>query len=328
MNRINVGIELSDDAVKIVEYKKAKLKKYINEDLPLDIVKDGIVKAPEALSEFLVGLKNKYKLKKKLALVVPDKELSIRRLSIPAMTDEQIRMNIPYEFRDFISGEKNEYIYDYITVEIIENEEGVVKSMDILAVAIAKEIINKYKSIFKKAGFKLKYAIPYSVAIGNFAKFITEDNTEDFVVINLGYIKSKIGIYHKGLFDMSRDIDIGFKHFAEAVADIMSVDIHMAKLYLKDNKDNIQENQYILEIYNEIAVSALRSINYYMYQSGESTISNVFITGEGNYIKPLMNILKNELPFDIKNADECINDDVMKKIFIEAPAAFGILHNI
>lgn len=328
MNRIHTGIEINDNAVKIIESKNAKLKKYIYEDLPANIIENGAVKTPEALSDFLLELKRKYKLKRNLALVIPDDELSIRRITIPAMTDEQIRINIPYEFRDFITGDKNEYIYDYITAELIKNENDDVEAMDILAVAVSKEIMDKYKTIFKNARFNLKYAIPYSLAMGNFVRSISEEDTEDFIIINLGYMKSKIRIYHKNIFDMSRDIDIGFKDLIKVVSDMMSIDIHMAKVYLENNKDNIQEDKYIRELYSELALSALRVINYYTYQNRDIEINKILITGEGDYIKPLMNLLKNELPFEIISADKYADDSDMKKIFIEAPAAYGILQNI
>lgn len=45
---------------------------------------------------------------------------SSARLTVPYMSPEQLRVNLPYEFHDFIQGDKDQYFYDYAVVSVIQ----------------------------------------------------------------------------------------------------------------------------------------------------------------------------------------------------------------
>ena len=47
------------------------------------------------------------------ALVLPSTEVFTRELVMPAMTEQQLLYNLPYEFRDYLTEEKNKYFFDY-----------------------------------------------------------------------------------------------------------------------------------------------------------------------------------------------------------------------
>ena len=47
------------------------------------------------------------------AVVLPSTEVFTRELTMPAMTEQQLRYNLPYEFRDFLTDEKSKYYFDY-----------------------------------------------------------------------------------------------------------------------------------------------------------------------------------------------------------------------
>ena len=118
-----LGIEFGSSRLKIAEVKGDKVVRFVKEDMPERIIQNGEIIAWDALQEFLgeVFKKNKFT-SKNVALVVPDTMTYTRRLSVPLMTEKQLKVNLPYEFHDFIAEGKENYIYDFAVVNVLQDE--------------------------------------------------------------------------------------------------------------------------------------------------------------------------------------------------------------
>ena len=74
-------------------------------------------------------------------------------------------MNLPYEFHDFVQGDKDQYFYDYAVVAVGEGRKGEdgkeePPTLDLLAAATRKETIAAYRRMLRLAGMKLVRAVP------------------------------------------------------------------------------------------------------------------------------------------------------------------------
>ena len=54
---------------------------------------------------------------------------------MPLMTEEQLRLNLPYEFHDYIGGEMDKYVFDYA---MIQTKEG---TMDLLWCGVHEDAV-------------------------------------------------------------------------------------------------------------------------------------------------------------------------------------------
>lgn len=105
-----VGIDIGGSSVKLAYFAGSTLKKAAMAPLPDNMVADGRILSMDAMADFLrqaardngIPLTN-------AAVVLPSTEVFTRELTMPAMTEQQLRYNLPYEFRDFLTDEKSKY---------------------------------------------------------------------------------------------------------------------------------------------------------------------------------------------------------------------------
>ena len=48
----------------------------------------------------------------------------MRRFEMPLMTEEQLRLNLPYEFHDYIGDEMDKYVFDYAMIQTKREDDG------------------------------------------------------------------------------------------------------------------------------------------------------------------------------------------------------------
>jgi type IV pilus assembly protein PilM len=324
-----LGIEFGSSRIKIAEVKGDKLVKFIKEDMPENIVINGEIVAWDALIEFLKPLlkDNKFSTNR-VALVVPDTLTYTRRLSMPIMTAQQLKVNLPYEFHDFIADDKDNYIYDYAIVGIEQDEEGNDVGMDVLAVAVSKELMSNYQALFQSLKLKLTMAAPQCLAFGSLIQHLhPEMSDKDFAVLDLGFSASRINIFSNGVFDTNRTIDIGCEDLAKRVADLLGCDEHIAALHLVQNTNNVMDSESIRDACGDIAVDVMRAMNYYTYEKRDNTLENIYVCGGGAMIPQLIEELRDSVPLNIVQLSDLASEDVDQDALTNGPAAIGICWN-
>ena len=45
--------------------------------------------------------------------MLPNDAVFVKNVEMPLMTVEQLEYNLPFEFKDYITGELREYVFDY-----------------------------------------------------------------------------------------------------------------------------------------------------------------------------------------------------------------------
>ena len=115
-----VGFDIGESSVKLVYFAGADLKKAVTAELPDNMVSGSRILSMDAMADFLrqTAKSNGIPLTH-AALVLPSTEVFTRELVMPAMTEQQLLYNLPYEFRDYLTEEKNKYFFDYSMREVL-----------------------------------------------------------------------------------------------------------------------------------------------------------------------------------------------------------------
>ena len=131
-----VGFDIGESSVKLVYFAGADLKKAVTAELPDNMVSGSRILSMDAMADFLrqMAKSNGIPLTH-AALVLPSTEVFTRELVMPAMTEQQLLYNLPYEFRDYLTEEKNKYFFDYSMREVLRDESGQPTEMNLLACA-------------------------------------------------------------------------------------------------------------------------------------------------------------------------------------------------
>ena len=242
-----VGFDIGESSVKLVYFAGADLKKAVTAELPDNMVSGSRILSMDAMADFLrqTAKSNGIPLTH-AALVLPSTEVFTRELVMPAMTEQQLLYNLPYEFRDYLTEEKNKYFFDYSMREVLRDESGQPTEMDLLACATLKGTVESYRTMLRRAGFRLRVLTPsecaYSAVLQAYYRR-TQQEGHDLCVVNLGHSATFLYIYRGGHFASRREIEVGMSDLEHLVADQCSVDVHVAHEYVRQNYNHVLESE-------------------------------------------------------------------------------------
>ena len=297
-----LGIEIGNKTVKVVEIKGNTLKNFAVVDLPDNIVVNNELIAFEAMGDLLKDIVREHRMStRRAALVLPDSAVYLRRMVLPAMNEKQLAVNMPYEFKDVLSEEKDKYIYDYSMIGYRKDEEGKVTEMELLGAVANRALIERYEGMFKRAGLKLVKAGPRETALSCLVNILNEDSEKkDFAILDIGYKSTKVEIFKEGVYEVTRTIDSGAEDIVNVVSEVFDVDPHVASTFLETNKDNVQENEKCVDIYSSIATEVMRVMNYYSFENRDSTLDTLYYCGGGSYIPRFIAEIKDMVSLELE----------------------------
>ena len=115
----------SDDEIKdllpLVGYGNVGLNG-VSVRLPENMMDDGEIVMPNSFSDFLKHEMKVRKIKgRECALVLPARQVICRFVTMPQMTQDQLELNLPYEFNEFVQNDPETFFFDYA---MCEPEEG------------------------------------------------------------------------------------------------------------------------------------------------------------------------------------------------------------
>lgn len=162
-----VGFEIGDHSVKLAYFAGNELKKAVCAELPDAMVSHGRILSMDAMADFLRDTARANGIPRAGAAVsLSLADAYTRDVTMPAMTEQQLSYNLPFEFHDFLTEEKSKYFFDYSVREVRRDPDGYPLEMDLFACAMLKERVEAYRAMFRRAGFKLKVLTPLECAYG------------------------------------------------------------------------------------------------------------------------------------------------------------------
>ena len=297
------GFDIGSQDVHIAVRDGNHLTQFVSEQLPDGIVRDGQILSFETMSDFLKEVRKKNKIHvRDAALVLPAQVCYSRRLTTAYMSHEQLQFNLPYEFRDFLASDKEDYFYDYAVVDTIKNEEGQPTELDLMAAAVRKDLIQDYIAMFHRAGFKLKIAVPGELAYINLIRQGAADHGH--CILDLGHTAIRLYMFAGDRFENIRVIDFGCAALDQAIAEHYNVDVHIANSYRLSNYENVNSLEECRNIYNTIAVEVLKAVNFYRFSSQGEGLSHLHCCGGGVKNVALLAALENNLGLEILDMSE------------------------
>lgn len=281
-----------------------EIREVITEPIPEGMIHEGRILSYEAMSDFLKEQKRAKGIRaKSAAIALPPSLCYCRRTTVPYMTEAQLRFNLPYEFREFITGDKNDYYYDYAVIEVIPDETGAPHEIEIVASAASKELIRSYEAMFRRAGFALKTVIPEEMAYVNLIRR-GKNEKHAHCILDLGHTGIRLYIYNGDRYESVRALDTGCSDVTSAVADHFGIDVHMAETYLEENYEDSTSLPECESIYSDIAIEVLKAVNFYHFNNRDSELMHIHVCGGGARNAELAAALSSSLNIPICDMSE------------------------
>ena len=329
MSKTVLAFDIGESTMKIAQKSGNGIKVHAVQ-MPDNLMKDGIVQMPHMLSDFLKEVKRDLSLPGgECGLVVPDELVVCRSLLLPAMTEKQLKVNLPFEFSDYISGEPNKYVYDYALEEMIYDEEGKPLEMKLTGAVMSKESVTGYVNMFKNAGLKLRTLIPQEITLKNMMKAAVESGKaqadKEYCIVNLGHRSTQVYIFKGAEMVVFRTIHLGGQIVDEAIAENENVDVYVARNHKNRNYNKVLDAEYVTDTYGRIAVEVMKVINFYRFNNRESTLEEIYFMGGGSNIPALCSSIAEINEFTQKPMTELLPANVAADTDMIGVIALGVL---
>jgi len=305
MAKTKLGFDLGSNSLKIALLRGSDLVRLEKIRLPENLVdKDGTITLPHMFTQFLKQTRKELSLPRTTAaLVLPPSQVICRLVTMPKMTTDQLLMNLPYEFSDFIQGVADQYFCDYALCPPSESEEEE-NSMPMMAAVAAKSTLAGYYKMFTQAGIRLRTVLPQEMALIQLAQ--AQKERAEFCFVDLGHQVTRITVVCQGRVQATRQIPLGGDGLDMVIADELGVNPFLADTYKASNYQDIQTSPRVTEFCERIAVEILKVINFYQFTYRSSTLEDIFLVGGGAALAPLRQAIANMVDLELRAPEELL----------------------
>ena len=286
-----VGLDIGSSSVKAVEInmkgrdKGFELKGLGIANLPNEAIVQGAFLNSGAIVDTIREAMDAGRFKTKdVAVAVSGHSVIVKKVSLPAMTREELEDQIEWEAEQYIPFDVNEVHLDF---QILETSEGE-GQMDVLLVAAKKDLVDDYVQVIIEAGLNPAAIDVAAFAVENAFEYNYEEPGDEVIaLINIGAQVVNINIVENGIPAFTRDITTGGNQYTEEIQKALSVSFEEAerlKLGGGDGDQEVvpQEVEHAVRAVTDIVIGEIaRSLDFYTATSAESRITRVLLSGGG-----------------------------------------------
>lgn len=359
MPRKLVGIDIGNQSIRFITVNNGVITDCVKEPVPDNCVQNGRITAFTGLADFMKEVRKKDKIRvKDAALVLPQATYFIRRVTLPRMTVSQLRINLPYEFHDFIQDDMSKYFYDYAVIRMNDT------TMDLMICAISLETEKRYEDMMKRAGFHLVKLVPNVLGLqaivlpaqnakqaarkaqepaaempapgqdqtSNQTANQTSNPTaaprygyQDYAIIDFGHGGTRMHFYSKGAYEITRNMNAGMPELVQQLVQERGVDSHIAALMLDHNQDNILQSQELSGSLDAMVTEVMRVLNFYNYNNPSNTIDCLYYCGSDVLAAAMEHGIEEMTGLKMKTLSTLLPEapEEQQNILDGAPAAYG-----
>lgn len=242
-----VGVDISDRSVKFARLgfhgADLRLQDFAEEMLPPEIVKRGEIKNEVALTKFLQGIKEKYKLEH-VAAALPEEQAYLLLLKSPVERKSEIYDNIELQLEEHVPIPATEAILDYGIVSSPTPEK---KYFEVAVSVLPRNVVESYTRVFAGAGLKLSLLRIEACALAR--SLIADGDNGTYLIIDFGKTRTGFAIVSNQLARFSSTTGVGGDDLVAAVGKALNV--------REDEAREIKEKQGLLKTEKQEVYSAL-----------------------------------------------------------------------
>lgn len=315
-----IGLDIGSSCIKAVQLKDTRsgYELELFDILPIspELIVEGSIIDSIRLTEALRELIKKAKIKTKDAVISVSghSAVIVKRISIPDMTEEELSESIKFEAEQYIPFDIEDVNIDFQILGPRE-EPG---QMDVILVAVKKEIVNDYVNVVNEAGFNTVIVDVDAFALENMygINYEIEANT-NVALINIGASTINMNILRGGVSAFTRDSSIGSNIHTEALQREFNISYEEAERLKKgESHERItpeEAHPAIMKASEEIISEINRSIGFFRGGSPGADIKEVILSGGCALIRGFPELLSERIGIEVRKAEPFRNIKIPKK---------------
>lgn len=305
-----VVFDIGSSSIKVVQLKLVKkgweLQKLGMAPLPPEAIVDGSIIDSMTVANTITELITDLNIKAvDTVSALTGHSLIIKKVSLPAMTEEELGESIQWEAEQYIPFPMSDVNIDFhILGEDVEGR----GQMDVMLVAVKKDVINDYTNVIKEAGLN-----PLVIDVDSFAcENMIEINysfapEESVAVVNIGASITSVSVIVGGQTVFVRSTPMGGNQLSEEIQRQLNVSFKEAEdLKLGKEVGNVtpaEVAQVLQEALFNIVMEIKRSIDFFLGTAPAVILSKIMLCGGGAKTSGLIDMIqeKTETPTEIAN---------------------------
>jgi type IV pilus assembly protein PilM len=310
-----VGLDIGSSSVKAVELvmkgrgRDFELSHLGIAKLPPEAIVQGAFLNSTAIVDAIREAVETAKIRSKnVAAAVSGHSVIVKKVSLPAMTREELDEQIRWEAEQYIPFDVNEVNLDFQILDSSDSE----GQMDVLLVAAKKDLIDDYVQVITEAGLTPAVIDVAAFAVENAYEANYQSKPDEVVaLVNIGAQVVNINIAMGGAPSFTRDITTAGNQYTEEIQKALSISFEEAeriKLGGRGSQDSQevvpQEVEQAMQSVTETVIGEIsRSLDFFAATTAESQIERVVLSGGGAQVSGFANAFRERtnLPVEIMN---------------------------
>lgn len=290
------AIDIGSNTIKFCQVQgtsaNLQLFRFVTCPTPAAAIKDGAIMESSSLGEAIRDMIAQNNLSvKRLVTSVAGQQVVIRPIPMPKMSPKELNQAIQFEAERYLPYSVTEA---QVSGSIISEDAGDGKNMEVLLIAVPKEITEKTKLVISASGVDTGAIDIEPLAIYRALKFSLDPErlNQTFALINLGAATTSISVFKSGTLRHCRTVSVSGNSFTKAIGQSLNLSFEEAE-QIKKEKGVIKVESdanplpptamrifnVIDPVLNELVTEVQRSFDYYRSRYRGETIESVLLSG-------------------------------------------------
>ena len=299
-----VGLDIGSSSIKAVELRSTRhgfeLVSFGLQPLAQDTVVDGAIMDAPLVAAGISTIFEEQKIKtKNVATSVSGHSVIVKRVTLPAMTEE--------ELYDRIQGEASQHIpFDIADVNLsYQLLEAVDTQMDVLLVAVKKDKILNHTNVLAQAGKTPTVVDIDAFALQNcFEVNYDPDPGQTMALLNIGASVMNINIVRGGIPLFTRDVSVGGNQYTDALQKELDLSF--------EDAERLKKGESIAGVADEQRATILRSVSdilileiqktfdFFRATASGENIQRIYVAGGTARVPGLLDLLREEFAMPVE----------------------------
>lgn len=335
-----VGLDIGSAFIKAAELKISKkgniLKKFGMAQVSPGAIVEGRIMDMEGVANTIRTLFKAHKIKEKnVALSTGGHSVVIKAINTAKLPEKELQANIYSEAEQYIPYDIDDVNIDY---QILGESEFSSDQMNVLLVAVKKDLVAEYIDLISMAGLNAKIIDVDTFALQNIYETMPDSESKEVtMLVDVGASKTSLNILKEKVSIMMRDNVSGTDQILEELSSRFDISPEEADLMLRGKGTPRKDTEIIQEICQEITNSWCAEIcevvNSFESNTNEERVEKIVLSGGGGFFTGFFETLKSELdikvvainPFEgLIVAEKRFPDSFLSGARLQAPIALGL----
>jgi type IV pilus assembly protein PilM len=284
--------------------------------LPPTAVENNVIADHDVVAKTIQSLLQANGVKaKRVISAVPGRAVIIKKIQLPAQSEQELEANVEFEATNVIPESLENVNLDYQVLSYVDDG----SKMEVLLVAVKKDIINSYTEAIEAAGLSpVVMDVDYFALEGMYEANYEIKPDEVVCLIHLGARYTSINILKSGITTFTGDLPVGGDTFTEGIQRELQVSYDQAETFkitgLLEGKKGTDLEMLLKPTCEALADEIGRTLSLYGAMTVEEGINKVYLSGGGAKVPGLVALLGERLGVSAELAEPFRGFTVAKNI--------------